>query len=87
MNPDDPRVENSGKAQLLLAMYFLQSDQRDLVACRAALERVLSLKSEDAQYTLQVVTIALGDPDLRAEVERYMRNWRWLTRSVPRLSR
>ena len=72
LSPDDPRVRDSGKAQLLLAMYFLQGNQRDLVACRTALDRVLALNPEDANYVLQVVTIALGDQELRTEVDRYI---------------
>jgi tetratricopeptide (TPR) repeat protein len=72
LDPSDQDVANSGKAQLLLAMYFLKGNQRDLVTCQTALDRVLDLRPGEASYVSRVVTIAIGEPELRTEAQRYL---------------
>jgi hypothetical protein len=72
LDPSDSEVDNSGKAQLLLAMFFLNENQRDITAVRSALDRVLELNADDANYVLQAVTIAFGDPELQGKLPGYL---------------
>ena len=66
------QLDRSGEGQLLLAISLLEEPIRDVVASKAALDRVAELFGDKPGFLRRVASIAMADPDLRSDARAYI---------------
>ncbi|MAB72923.1 MAG: hypothetical protein CMJ54_10505 [Planctomycetaceae bacterium] len=80
-----PDLGDSAEAQLLVAICNLKGPERNTVAARESLDRVLELKSDQAGFLRRAATIALEDVGLVEESDRYIAALREVNREQAEL--
>ncbi|MFB0985539.1 MAG: hypothetical protein QMB94_04515 [Phycisphaerales bacterium] len=66
------QLDRSGEGQLLLAISLLEKPIRDVLASKAALDRVVELFGDKPGFLRRVASIAMADPDLRSDARAYI---------------